>query len=679
MKVLLSWLKEFVDIPVESRKLADDLTLVGLAVDAVETVGTDVLLDLDITTNRVDCMNIHGVAREIAVLYRVPLRPLEVAFAESGAPSPEGLTVEIGAFDLCPRFSARILDVRMGPSPAWVRDRLEAVGIRSINNVVDLTNYVLLETGQPTHAFDLERIPGRRLRARWATEGETLRTLDGVDRRLSARMGVVAGEAAPLALAGIMGGAASEVTDDTRSVALEAAYWDPLSVRRTAKALGMHTEASHRFERGADPEGPPPAMARLAHLLQKTGAGSTRPGIIDCHPAPQPRRLARVRPSRLKIVLGVDVPAAETRRVLTGLGFVVGADDETGVRVGVPSWRGDVFREIDVIEEVARHHGLDKIVPTLPGNAVVGGLRTWQVRERAVRETVVTAGLVEAIQYAFVSEAESSLLPGGRVGLENPISEEQGILRASLVVPGLLGALRTNLRQGRRDVGFFEIGRVFAPSAGLPREAKRLGFALSGNSRPPHWSEKARLVDLFDGKGIVEAVFRCLGAQPPTWRAGDSPSHLHPGQSATAARAEVACGYVGVVHPDVAQRFEIPDGTVVGEIDLGELLEELPPATRFRSLDRFPAVARDLSVVVTADRQAADLEHDIRAEAGGLLRSATVLDRYDRPPVPAGKVSLTFSLVFQRADRTLTGDEVQEAMARVVGMLRSRGAEIRGE
>jgi phenylalanyl-tRNA synthetase beta chain len=286
---------------------------------------------------------------------------------------------------------------------------------------------------------------------------------------------------------------------------------------------------------------------------------------------------------------------------------------------------------------------------------------------------------VEAIQYAFVSEAESSILPGARVGLENPISEEQGILRASLVVPGLLGALRTNLRQGRRDVGFFEIGRVFAPGEVLPREGKRLGFVLAGNSRAPHWSEKARRLDLFDGKGIVEAVFRRLGAEPPAWRVGESRAHLHPGQSATAARADVDCGYVGVVHPDVARQFEIPEGTVVGEIDLGELLEELPPATRFRPLDRFPAVARDLSVVVAADHQAADLERAIRADGGSLLRGAMIVDRYDRPPVPAGKVSLTFSLVFQHAERTLTGDEVQEAMARVIGTLRSRGAEIRGE
>ncbi len=679
MKVLLSWLREFVDIPVENRKLADDLTLVGLAVDTVESVGKDTLLDLDITTNRVDCMNVYGVAREVAVLYRLPLRPLEIAFTEAGPPSSEGLVVEIDAPDLCPRFCALVLDVRMGPSPAWVRDRLEAVGVRSINNVVDLTNYVMLEMGQPCHAFDLDRIPGRRLRARWAAEGEELRTLDGVHRRLSARMGVVAGDEAPLALAGIMGGASSEVSDETRTVALEAAYWDPLSIRRTAKALGMHTEASHRFERGADPEGPLSATARIAHLLQKTGAGSTRPGRIDCHPAPQARRGARLRPSRSKTVLGVGVPLAEARRVLTGLGFTVGPDDGNGTPVGIPSWRGDVSREIDVIEEVGRHYGLDQIVSSLPGNAVIGGLKPWQAREREVRATLVGAGLAEVIQYAFVSEAESSTLPGVPVALENPISEEQGILRSSLVVPGLLSALRTNLRQGRRDVGLFEIGRVFAPADALPRETKRLGLVLSGNSRPAHWAEKARPSDFFDAKGIVEAVIRRLGVATPAWRSDGAPSHLHPGKSASGTRSGIDCGYVGIVHPDVARQFEIPEETVVAEIDLGTLLEDVPAATRVRALDRFPAVARDISVVVAGDHRAADLEATIRAEAGDLLRSAVVVDRYDRPPVPAGKVSLTLSLVFQHADRTLTGDEVQDAMARVIGALRSGGAEIRGE
>jgi phenylalanyl-tRNA synthetase beta chain len=678
MKVLLSWLREFVDVPDDPRKLADDLTLVGLAVDAVESVGTDTLLDLDITTNRVDCMNVYGVAREVAVLYRLPLRPFDVTFVEAGARASETLAVDVDAPDLCPRFTARVLDVRMGPSPSWLRDRLEAVGMRSINNVVDLTNYVMLETGQPTHAFDLDRIPDGRLRVRWATEGERLQTLDGVDRQLTSRMGVVAGPAVPLALAGVMGGASSEVSDETRTVALEAACWDPLTTRRTAKALGMHTEASHRFERGADPEAPVAGTARIAHLLQKMGAGTTRPVLIDSRPAPQAVRSARLRFARMRTVLGVPVPQDEARRILSGLGFGVGVSDPEGVTVAIPTWRGDVAREIDVIEEVGRHHGLDKLPATLPSSGVVGGLKTWQLRERRVRETAAAAGLAEVIHYAFVSEAESAAVPGARVALENPLSEEQGVLRNALV-PGLLAALRTNLRQGRRDAGLFEIGRVFLPEAGMPFEERRLGILLSGAARLAHWSEKARGADFFDAKGIVDAVLRGLGAAPAEWQPGETPAFLHPGASARAYRGGTLLGFAGEVHPAVIERFELREPTVAAEIVLDALLQESPPATRFRSLERFPAVSRDVSIVTGIERSAADLEASIRGAAGVLMRSVDVVDRYDRPPVPAGKVSLTLSLLFQHPERTLTGEDVQNAMARVIGALRSGGAEIRGE
>ena len=349
MKLPVAWLKEHVDVPVEPRELADDLTLVGLAVDAVVGHGDDAVLELDITTNRVDAMNVRGVAREAAVIYGLPLKPLSTELRETGAPAAQALRVVIEAPELCPRFCARVLDVRMGPSPAWMRDRLEAVGVRPISNVVDLTNYVMMEIGHPSHAFDLARIPGGELHVRWAREEERLTTLDGVERRLTASMGVIAGPSGALSLAGIMGGASSEVSDETRVVALEAAYWNPLTIRRTARSLGMRTEASHRFERGADREATAVATARIAHLLQGIGAGSARPGLIDAHPAPQPLRSAVLRPSRQRTLLGVDVPDAKATAILTGLGFGIGAAESAGRRVTIPSWRSDVSREADLI------------------------------------------------------------------------------------------------------------------------------------------------------------------------------------------------------------------------------------------------------------------------------------------------------------------------------------------
>jgi phenylalanyl-tRNA synthetase beta chain len=568
MKVLLSWLKEFVEVPVEPARLAADLTVAGLAVDAVESHGADTLLDLDITTNRVDCMNVLGVAREVSVLYRLPLRAPDTSFTESGSAASEALTVAIEAPELCPRFCARVFDVRMGPSPAWIRDRLEAVGVRSISNVVDLTNYVMLEMGQPTHAFDLALVPGGRLAARWARDGETLRTLDGEDRVLGKAVGVVASGDIPLALAGIMGGAASEVSESTRAIALEAAFWQPLAIRRAARSLGMHTEASHRFERRADPEAPPLAIARMAHLMTSIGAGTVRPGLIEARAPGAEARSTWLRPGRLRVVLGEDVPETEWRRILGGLGFGLAAGGTDSVALDIPSWRGDVSREIDAVEEIARHHGLDKIASTIPPSRMPGGLESWQRRERELAETLVGAGLSEVIHYAFVSEREAEAASGPLEGLENPLSEEQAVLRNSLVVPGLLDALRTNLRKGRRDVALFEIGRVFLPGGGRPQEELRLGIILAGAAREAHWSEPARPVGFFDAKGLVEHALRRLGVVGLEWRPDAATPFLHPGRAAAVGRGGEVLGYVGGLHPGVAAAFELRDGAVVEGVRL---------------------------------------------------------------------------------------------------------------
>ena len=433
MKVPLSWLREYVEVTVEAERLAEALTLVGLAVEGIDTSGGDAVLDIDVTTNRVDCMNVYGVAREVAVIYGRPLRPLDLAFTEGGAPAAEALRVEIEAEGLCPRFCARVLDVRLGPSPAFVRDRLEQVGVRPISNLVDLTNYVMMEMGQPTHAFDLGRIPEGRLNVRWARAGERLTTLDGVERILDEKTGVVAGPERPLALAGIMGGASSEVSEDTKVVALEAAYWDAAATRRTAKALGMHTEASHRFERGADPEAPATATARLARLVEKIGAGRARPGLIEALRRPRPRRSVSLRLARVDAMLGTAVPHERTHSILTGLGFGVSSAPDGTLGTEVPSWRSDVSREADVIEEVARHYGLAQAPATIPPAHLPGGLRLAQVRERRVRDLLVAAGLTEAINLGFAASTRSDAFGVAPVSLQNPLSSDHDRLRDRLL------------------------------------------------------------------------------------------------------------------------------------------------------------------------------------------------------------------------------------------------------
>ncbi len=648
----------------------------GLALEGLEGRGDDAVLDLDITTNRVDCMNVYGVAREVSVLYGVALRPPDVSFPEAGPLASESLDVTIEAPDLCPRFCARVLDVRLGPSPPWIRDRLEAVGVRPINNVVDLTNYVLMEMGHPSHAFDLARVPEGKLVVRWAREGDRLTTLDGVGRILAGRVGVVAGTEGALALAGIMGGASSEVSDETRTVALEAAWWDPLSIRRASKALGMHTEASHRFERGADPEAPPAATARIAHLLAKIGAGSARPGLIDRRPVPRARRATSFRPARAAAVLGTPVAEDRARRILTGLGFTV-KEQPAAWDVEIPSWRSDVSREADIIEEVGRHLGVDRIQPTVPPARGAEGLRPVQVATRAVREALVGAGLTEVINYAFVSDAEAGPHAPPRLHLANPLSEEQGALRSSLVMPGLVSTLRTNLRQGRRDVRVFEMGRVFGNTPPGLAEESRVAVLLAG-AMSPHWKSERRAADFYDGKGVVELLGRRLGLGSFSFEPDGAPGFLHPVKAAVVSLDGQARGYVGCLHPDVAEAWELRDEAVVAELELGVLTAPRPPV-RVRPLPRSPAVERDLSVIADRVAAASEIEARIKAAAGGRLREVSVVDRYEGEHVPAGKVSLTFSLVYQDPARTLTGEEVQASVDRVVAALRAAGLQIRGE
>jgi phenylalanyl-tRNA synthetase beta chain len=672
VKILVSWLREFVDAPADARKLGDDLTAAGLAVDGVERRGDDAVLDLDVTTNRVDCMNVYGVAREVSVIYGVPLKPLAAALREQGAPASEAWSVDVQAPDLCPRFCGRVLDVRIGPSPDWMRARLEAAGVRPINNVVDLTNYVMVEMGHPSHAFDLAKIPGARLEVRWARAGERVVTLDGQARDLRPGIGVIAGPGGALTLAGIMGGASTEVSDQTRAIALEAAYWDPLSIRRAAKALGMHTEASHRFERGADPEAPPAALARIAHLAEKIGAGTARPGLIDHYVRKVPRRTVSFRIARATALLGAPVAVADARRILTGLGFAVGKPESDAVQVEVPTWRSDVSREVDLIEEVGRHQGLNRLPSTIPAAGGAEGLRPAQIRDRRMRDVLAGAGLDEVVTYSFVPAGGP--VPAGPV-LANPLSEDHKVLRTSLVWPGLLTVMRANLRQSRADLRLFEVGRVFESDGS--RERGRVAVLLTGAASPLHHAEQPRAADFFDLKGVVEAMAARLGVGRLEMAREGAPDFLHPGQSASIRLGGRPIGYAGALHPDRAAEWEARGPVFVAELDV--LALPSADAVRARPLPRFPAVERDLSVLCDLEAPGADVGEVVRAAAGPLLQASDVTARYDRPPVPPGRVSLTLRLVFQNPSRTLTGDEVQAAMDAVAVALRARGYEIRGE
>jgi phenylalanyl-tRNA synthetase beta chain len=375
-------------------------------------------------------------------------------------------------------------------------------------------------------------------------------------------------------------------------------------------------------------------------------------------------------------VLGTAVPKERATAILTGLGFVPGAESGEAGRFTVPTWRGDVSREIDLVEEVGRHHGLDRVPATVPAAYAAEGLRPHQLRERRVRDVLVAAGLTEVVTHAFVSDALAAGSPP-RVPVENPISEEQGVLRSSLVIPGLLSVLRTNLRQGRRDVAVFEMGRVFLPREGAPAEERRLGVLLVGHAGLAHWSARDRPVDFFDVKGLLELLAERLGLRPFVLATDGVPELLHPGKAARIAGEGAVAGWVGALHPDILRAWDVRGEVYAAELALDPVLDARPAPARYRSLPRAPQVLRDVSVLCDLSLSASALEARVRAAAGELLRSVRVVDRYEGPPVPAGKVSVTLALAFQDPERTLTGDEVQSAVDRIVGDLRAAGAEIR--
>ncbi len=673
MKIPVSWVKDFVDLQVEAEQLADDLTSVGLACDGIERFGGEAVLDLDITTNRVDAMNMYGVAREAAAFYGLPLKPLDLSFVESGVPSHDVLRVEIEAPELCPRFAARVFDVRMGPSPSWLKDRLELAGQRSISNIVDLSNYVMLEMGQPTHAFDLTRIRGGVLKARMARPGEVVKTLDGVDRTLAATMGVVADAEGGLAIAGVMGGASSEISDSTRTVALEAAYWNSLLIRRGSKALGLHTDASHRFERGADPFAGPISISRFAHLAARAGAGTARPVVILAEGAQVASRRVTLDLGHVDARLGASVPAAEAKNTLTRLGFeVIEPDPEAAAHLGtsrtwevsVPSWRGDCTREVDLIEEVGRHHGLMKIARTVPPSRRAAGLTPAQRTERQLKALLSGLGYREALHVTFVASAKCDPSQGAIVKIANPLSVDQDALRTSLVVPGLLEALERNQRHGARDVQFFETGRVFSPSPLGPVETPRLALLLSG-ATPRGWALKTRPLDFFDLKRTLEDTLARHAGGAVSWSREGVPPFLHPGRSALIQIDGKACGYLGEVHPDTIAAFSLKDRPVVAEIALDAL--QVRETLAFRAFSRFPEVVRDLTVLVPEGAAAEQILAQARAHAGPLARSVSVVDVFTDSEAlrSARQMSVTLSLRFGDSARTLTSEEVDRSVEEV--------------
>ncbi len=680
MKIVADWLREMVETGAGVEALAETISLRGFELAEVDAAGG--VIDFEITANRPDCLSHLGLAREAAAAFDVPAHMPDLGPVER-RPAAPGASAEVIVEDAsgCPRYAGQVVRVKVGPSPAWLADRLTAAGVRPINNVVDVTNYVMLEIGQPMHAFDLEKLAGRQIRVRRARAGEALRTLDGERRTLDERVLVIADAERAQAVAGVMGGGDSEVSDRTTLVLLESAYFDPPSVRRTSRQLGLRTEASARFERGADPSIQAAAIERAAVLLARVAAGEAIGPLIDCHPAPRAPRQVALRRARIGRILGFEVDDAEVTRILRRLEFSL-APDAGGWLVTVPAWRVDVTREIDLIEEVGRHAGFDRVPTSYPASrrfeAGLDAPITW---DRLARKVLTSAGFSEAATFAFIERdaAEPFAATADElVAIANPLSEKFAVLRPSLL-PGLLDAVVHNRRRERRDVRLFEIGASFSTRAG---ETRRAAFALTGAAVADHWSGRGRAADFFDAKGMVDALCAAFGAVA-TFAPVEAPSLVRGRAASVAATrggaAPIPLGVVGQLLPRLAtaRGFTGGDDLYVAELNLAALagLGDSIEDVQVQPLPRHPSVVRDLSIEVDRGLPAAAVRATIRDAAPPTLASVREFDRYQGEGVTGGRVSLSLRLTFRDPDRTLTDAEVQQAMDRLVAALaRAHGA-----
>jgi phenylalanyl-tRNA synthetase beta chain len=673
LKILVSWLRDFVDVAASPEEIGETLTLRGFELSSIERANTaqsasDAVLDFEVTANRPDALSIIGFAREVGTAYSLPVKPLVPKPLPSKAPSP--VAVRLDAPDLCPRYAAAVADVTIAPSPAWLSSRLQAAGVRPINNVVDVTNYVLLELGQPMHAFDFDKLAGNEIRVRRAAAGERIKTLDGVDRALDSDMLVIADADNPQAVAGVMGGGSSEVSAGTKTIVLESAFFDPKSVRRTSKKLGLKTEASARFERGADVNAAIKGIERAITLLEAVGAGHARGGVIDEYPTPMALRKIELRRARIQRLLGVEIADADVERILKGLGFQIRRSN-AGWDVSVPSYRVDVLREVDLIEEAARHFGYDRLPSTFPSLTVPPRGSDLRIeRDRRVRRVLLASGCSEAMTFSFIESSaalrfadESTIVPIG-----NPLSAQFSVLRPSLL-PGLLASVAHNRHRERSDVRLFELGATMTRAG----EFRRVGVALTGAGNTAHWSAGRRAVDFFDVKGLVEAVAAAVSAQI-SFHDAAVPPYLVRGRAAIIALAGRTIGSVGMLAPRIVETAGLSsnEDVYVAELDLDEMLPSgRTPPVAVKPLPRYPSIARDISVVVDEILPAESVRGTIRAAAPDTLATVREFDRYKGKGVPEGRVSLSLRLTFRSPDRTMTDAEVDAAMKEILTALKN--------
>ena len=679
MKLSPTWIREFVDLKVDNPTLAHDLTSIGIAVEGISGTSDNTVFEMEIGTNRPDAMNHYGVAREASAFYNVPLKPIAPKLPQASGVS--GITITIEDSRYCPRFTARaIRDVTIKPSPEKIAHRLSLLDQRPINNAVDATNYVLWESGKPTHVYDLDLLEGSRVVVRFARPGETLKTLDGVQRKLSSEDLVVADAKKPVGLAGVMGGYDTMITDKTKNILIESAWWDPATIRKASKRHGLHTDASHRFERGADFESTVVSTNRVAELILNSGGGVLNGDVMDVVVGRRDQAPIVLNLSEVHRILGKSLGAKEILRILSGLGFEFAAVREGAeeFELTVPSWRLDVEREIDVIEEIARLHGYDNFANTLPAFAGAVIDPPDDAKDAKLRKSLLGLGYDEAVSLTFISSEDAKRFSSaGTLTLANPLSEEASVMRTTLA-PSMLNMLAYNLNRGTDDVRLFEAGHVYEAENGKSLEPKRLCLGATGRALPLNVNRpsETRPVTFFDIKGDVEDLLLTFSSTALHYDSQTS-DYYHPGRSARAVMDGNVVAQFGQLHPDVAVARKLRQDVFLAELYLDRLYEHELRKPSFEPLPRYPAVERDFSFVFSDGVSFEQIERAVEALRLNELRSFAPAEIFRGGNVPAGKYSILLRAFFQSNERTLREDEVAQWSNAIIKVLEGLGGVLR--
>jgi len=671
MKISLNWLKDYVDVTVPLRELLERMTMIGLVVESREERNGDVILDVETYANRPDTLGHLGMAREIGAMLCSPLKEQTWPLTELPARTSELVDVQILDEDLCPRYCGVVVKgVKTGPSPDWLRTRIEAMGLKPISNVVDVSNYVLFATGQPIHTFDLARIAGPRILIRRAKKGETIRTLDGKDVALAPEMLVIADEKKPVAIAGVMGGEDSEVTEGTQDVFIESAYFDPASVRKTRKALDLQTDAAYRFERGADISFAPQAALMAASLLTQFGGKVSREPA-DVYPRPRKPKEIVLRSRRIGDLLGVEVDDAFVERTLADLGFGLKTGPNGLWRVQVPFFRVDIEREADLIEEIARFFGYDKIPVVIPPFEILETVPSDKDRILKLSEGLFRFGFDEVINQSFADPEREAVLRSGKTPVEirNPISTKASLLRTTLL-GGLLENTAWNRNRGQEGVHIFEVGNIYSRNESAAAEEQTLGLSTTGPLGGPTWRGKPAETDFFHLKGALESALENLRYAPLVFEAAASPFFEDDFSLAVSYKGQTV-GRLGQVHSRLLDLYSVRGPVYAAEVSLELLFGKQPRPFEYAPLPRFPSVVRDLSFLVDRDVPYQGIKQALEKLGLTFLEDFEVIDHYAGGNIPKDKKSLSLRFTFRNPKATLIAEDVDKAEQKIIKSLKT--------